>query len=135
MSKDLTTPKPQDFGLASFSDLLSSRPPIPGEQPGGFDALRAERVAELADCILSNDPLSQADAHHALTELGVPLLNMMGSAYAETHDPASRHDAKVQELERRRREVMRDYAALQRARPIDHAQTDADTEDAEIVQP
>jgi hypothetical protein len=230
MSKDLTTHKPQDFGLASFYDLLSSRPHIPGEQPGGFDALRSgllasltpatpyecvvaesivaiewellqrrrmrdatlrgklreaittsamsiaqslhdadvqdarkdawdafsdpeneeiewedphpfdrdaaeERVAELADGILSNDPLSQADAHQALTDLGVPLLNLMGNAYADGNGLASRHEAKVQELERRRREVMRDFHSIQKARPIDHVTHGGDISEAELVAP
>jgi hypothetical protein len=230
MSKDLTTPNPRDFGLASFADLLSSRPPIPGEEPGGFQALRggllsslapmtpyecvvaeslvaiewelhqrrrlrehalrknlseaitraamrraeaihdgavadtvdaawdahveaggdeddweephpfdrqaaSERVAALVEGALSRDAGRQAEAQRALTDLGVPLLDLMGEAYAETHGQATRHDAKAQELERRRREVMRDYAALQRVRPIDHAQTAGDIEDAELVQP
>jgi hypothetical protein len=230
MSKDLTTPEPRDFGLASFADLLASRPPIPGEEPGGFQTLRQgliasltpmtpyecvvaesliaiewelhqrrrlrehalrknlseavtkaamrrieaihddavedaldaaweahveaggdqedwenpfpfdrnaarERVNALTEGALSRDPQEQADAYKALSELGVPLLDLMGEAYAEAHGQATRHDAKAQELERRRREVMRDYAALQRARPINPAQTDADIEDAEIVQP
>ncbi|MBF9045529.1 hypothetical protein LSUCC0031_00195 [Rhodobacterales bacterium LSUCC0031] len=229
MSKDLTTPDPRDFGLASFADLLSSRTPIPGEEPGGFQAFRggllasltpitpyecvvaesliaiewelhqrrrlrehalrknlseavtqaamrrveaihddavedaldaaweahveaggdeddwedpypfdrqaaSERVAALVEGIISHDTAEQAAAERALTDLGVPLLDLMGEAYAEPHGQATRHDAKAQELERRRREVMRDYAALQRARPIDHAQTDDDIEDAEIVQ-
>jgi hypothetical protein len=230
MSKDLTTPDPRDFGLASFTDLLSSRPPIPGEEPGGFQAFRggllasltpmtpyecvvaesltaiewelhqrrrlrehalrknlseaitkaairrieaihddavedaldaawethveaggdeddwedpypfdrmaaSERVASLVEGILAPDAGQQAEAQRALAELGVPLLDLMGEAYAETHGQATRHDAKAQELERRRREVLRDYAALQRARPIDHAKTAGDVEDAEIVQP
>jgi hypothetical protein len=230
MSKDLTTPDPRDFGLASFADLLSCRPPIPGEEPGGFQALRggllasltpmtpyecvvaeslvaiewelhqrrrlrehalrknlseavtkaamsclqrahdrafdeardahweahkeangsegdwkdphpfdrqsaSEQVAAHVEGVLSPDAGRQAEAQRALTELGVPLLDLMGEAYAETHGQAHRHDAKAQELERRRREVLRDYAALQRARPIDHAQTDGNIEDAEIVQP
>jgi hypothetical protein len=230
MSKDLTTPNPRDFGLASFADLLSSRPPVPGEEPGGFQTLRggllasltpmtpyecvvaesliaiewelhqrrrlrehalrkhltaaitkaamrriealhddavedaldaaweahveaggdeddwvdpypfdrqaaSDQVASLVEGILAPDAAQQAETQRALTDLGVPLLDLMGEAYAETHGQATRHDAKAQELERRRREVMRDYAALQRVRPIDHAGSDGDIEDAELVQP
>ena len=230
MSKDLTPPDPRDFGLASFADLLSTRPPIPGEVPGGFDAFRAgllasltpmtpyecvvaenlvaiewelfqrrrmreavlrknlreaitktamrraeeghddateqaiddawdahvaaggdeedwenpfpfdrdaarERVDAITEGILSNDLDEQSEAHQALTEMGVFLADLMGDAYAEAHGRGQRHDAKTQELERRRREVMRDYAAIQKARPIDHAKTTSDIEDAELVQP
>lgn len=230
MSKDLTQPTPSDFGLASFADLLSTRPPIPGEVPGGFDAFRdgllasltpltpyecvvaenlvaiewelfqrrrmrevvlrkelrksiskaamdrasaihdaafdpgrdahwealtaagggerdwkdphpfdrkaAEaRIHTLTDGALSNDLREQAAAYQALTEMGVSLADLMGDAYAEAHGPGQRHDAKSQELERRRREVIRDYAAVQKARPIDHVETAGDIEDAVLVSP
>jgi len=230
MSKDLTTPDPRDFGLASFADLLSSRPPIPGEEPGGFHTLRQgllkslapmtpyervvaesliaiewalhqrrrlrehalrknlseavtkaamrriesihddavedaldaaweahveaggdqedwenpfpfdrnaarERVNALTEGALSSDPQEQADAYKALTEMGVSLADLMGDAYAEAHGPGQRHDAKIQELERRRREVMRDYTAVQKARPIDHAKAADNIEDAVLVLP
>lgn len=230
MSKDLTVPDPRDFGLASFAELLSSRPPIPGEVPGGFDAFREgllasltpmtpyecvvaenlvsiewelfqrrrmreavlrnalrksvtdaamrrasaihddafdpardahweahtaaggsdrdwndphpfdrtaarERVDALTDGALSNDPREQAAAYQGLTEMGVSLADLMGDAYAEAHGHGQRHDAKIQELERRRREVMRDYAAIQKARPIEHAKAADDIEDAVLVSP
>ena len=229
MSKDVTPPNPRDFGIASFADLLSTRPPIPGEVPGGFDAFRAgmlasltpitpyecvvaenlvaiewelfqrrrmreaylrncirksitksamhraeelhddateqaiddawdahvdaggdeedwenpfpfdrdasrDRVDALTEGALSNDPQSQATAYQTLTEMGVSLADLMGDAYAEAHGPGQRHDAKIQELERRRREVMRDYTAVQKARPIDPVKTDGYIEDAELVQ-
>jgi hypothetical protein len=59
----------------------------------------------------------------------------MGDAYAEHYGPGQRHDAKAQELERRRREVMRDYATIQKARPIDHVKAAGDVEDAVLVSP
>lgn len=229
MTKQPNLPDPADFGLQSFAELLSTRPPIPGEVPGGFDAFRAgllasltpitpyecvvaenliaiewelfqrrrmreavlrkelrksitkaamhraeklhedatdqaiddawdahveaggdeedwedplpfdrnaaqERIAALTEGVLSNDPLEQAAAYDALTEMGVPISDLMGDAYADAVGPGQRHDARVEALERRRREVMRDYGAIQKARPLDHTKTDADIEDAELVQ-
>lgn len=228
MPKALTHPNPQDFGLASFADLLSSRAPIPGEEPQSFATFRSgllasltpatayecvvaenlvaiewelfqrrrmreaslrktigeaitksamscaraihnaevneardehwdefiaaggdredwddpfpfdydaaeERVAKLVDDVLSIDAATQAAAHQALTEMGVDLLSLMGAAYADTFGEALRHDAKTQELERRRREVRRDYDTIQRARPIDQEVDRGDIPDAEVV--
>lgn len=106
------------------------RDPHPFDRQAG-----SERVAALVEGIISPDAGRQAEAQRAMADLGVPLLDLMGEAYAEPHGQAHRHDAKAQELERRRREVMRDYAALQKARPIDHAAPAGDIEDAELVQP
>nr|WP_213394996.1 hypothetical protein [Yoonia sp.] len=46
-----------------------------------------------------------------------------------------KHDAKIPELERRRREVRRDYDALQSARPLEHRRADHDIPDAEVISP
>lgn len=228
MHNALTHPDPRDFGLANFADLLSSRAPIPGEEPHSFDTFRRgllaslrpaiayecvvaeklvaiewellqrrrmreaslrktiseaifksamscaraihnaevneardehwdefiaaggdgedwddpypfdqdtaeERVAKLVDDVLSSDAAAQAAAHQALTDMGVDLLSLMGAAYADTFGEALRHDAKTQELERRRREVRRDYDTIQRARPIDQEANGGDIPDAEVV--
>ena len=46
-------------------------------------------------------------------------IDLMSEAYVSYLSPSGKHDDKVQELERRRRDVRRDYDALQRARPIE----------------
>lgn len=227
MHNALTHPDPRDFGLANFADLLSSRAPIPGEEPHSFDTFRRgllaslrpaiayecvvaeklvaiewellqrrrmreaslrmtiseaisgsarscaraihneevnaardedwdkfiaaggdrdawkdpypfdrdateERVAKLVEDVLSHEATIQAQSHQALTEMGVDLLGLMGAAYAETYGEAVRHDTKTQELERRR-EVRRDYDAIQRARPIEHEGNRGDIPDVEVV--
>jgi hypothetical protein len=228
MPNALTHPDPRDFGLASFAELLTSRAPMPGEDPHSFDTFRRgllasltpatayecvvaeslvaiewellqrrrmreaslrktiseailksamscaraihnaevdkardedwdefiaaggdgeewddpypfdqdaaeERVAKLVDEVLSNIATTQAAAHKALTEMGVDLIGLMGAAYAQTFGEAVRHDTKTQELERRRREVRRDYDAILSARPIEHEGNRGDIPDAEVV--
>jgi len=85
-----------------------------------FDHKSAEELAdELSAMSCSPDPQSQAEAHEQLAQLGLDPIKMMSDAFLERGVPAEQHDQKVQELERRRREVKRDYDALQKSRPID----------------
>jgi len=220
MSKDLTLPDPARFGMTSFAELLASRAPILGEEPGSFETFhegmmrsltpftpyecvvaenlvaiewelyqqrrmrdaslrrtlreavhkavmeieRTEheesifaamdrfiaaggdehkwedpfvfdeeaaeaRAADLADRATSSDRDVQAAAEAELVALGLSPPDFMGTAYWETFGPAKRHDAKVQDLERRRREVKRDYDALQKARPVE-----AEVAQAEVIE-
>lgn len=230
MSNNVTKHDPRDFGLTRFGDLLSSRPPIAGEDPGSFDAFRlgilssltpltpyecvvaeslvaiewellqrrrmreadlrktirskiintamnlaeklhdaeydgardshwdafisdggdedewedphpfdtaavSARIEALAEGTLSTSYVEQGDACRALHEMGVALSDLMGDAYAATSGTAPTHDAKVQELERRRREVKRDFDAIQKARPIRGGGGEDDIQDAEVVSP
>lgn len=220
MSKDLTPHGPEHFGLSTFAELLSSRTPILGEEPGSFEQFREglmlslipftpyecvvaenlvaiewelfqqrrmrdtalrkalrqsvydavmsleeyhhdkaldaewqrfiaaggdedewvdpfefdkaaaeEKADDLAERATSQEPDVQATALNDLVEMGISPVDHMSKAYGMTYGDAPRHDAKVQELERRRREVRRDFDALQKARPID-----AGVEDAEVVE-
>jgi hypothetical protein len=210
MSKDLTPPSPERFGLASFADLLPARDPIFGEDPGSFagfhdgmigqltpftpyecviaenliaiewellqhrrmrdaglrnairweirraatererkkhvarlnaawrefnraggdkdawadpfefDEAAAEEMAEdLAVRAVSPDRDVQAKACDELVELGFTPVDLMSRAYSDIYGLAYGHDAKMQELERRRREVKRDFDALRSARPVE----------------
>lgn len=212
MSKDLSTPNPERFGLGSFSELLPARDPIIVEDPGSFagfhdamltslvpmtayEAVVAENLIaiewellqhrrmrdasirrkmreaicgavetkleqqyndrvddaynrfieeggddedwedtvdfdeeaatqageDLAARAISHDPDLQRAAYAEITELGYDPVELMSEAYRSGNLPAIRHDEKIQELERRRREVRRDYDALQKARPIEGA--------------
>jgi len=228
MSKDLTPPRPDPFGLQSFADLLPQRVPIPGEDPvdydgfheglmralapltpyecliaenlvaiewellqrrrmreaelrrkvrfailnavvaalrpdegedeldpnvdldvvitaviGGeetaegdeadsdFDEAAAKQVGgDLADRAVSQDPRVCAEAHRELEALGLRPVEIMSRAYSDRFDNAAgTHDEKIQELERRRREIKRDYDALQKVRPIESV-----VEEAEVVE-
>lgn len=209
MSNDLSPPSPERFGLASFAEILPSRAPIVGEDPGSFqdfhdglmralapftpyecviaenliaiewelvqhrrmrdaglrkdvreavcraavereqdkldearfadwykfvseggderdwkdpfefDSEAAEKLgANLAARATSHDREAQAEAVAEILEMGITPVEVMSEAYTNPLNPAERHDTKIQELERRRREVKRDYDALQKARPI-----------------
>lgn len=90
------------------------------EDPFEFDAAAAEAFAEeLAEQAISPDPELQAKARDRILELGLDPVRLMSDAYRDGQLPASDHDRKIQELERRRREVKRDYDALQKTRPVE----------------
>ena len=212
MSKDLTPPSPERFGLTSFADLLPARDPILGEDPGSFrgfhqglmrsltpftpyecvvaenliaiewellqhrrmrdsnlrkvihEAVRkaviqrerekhnaalaatgdegarttpykfdegaAQQMADaLAARTVSPDPDVQAEACAEVVALGLQPVDLMSEAYVSPSAPARKHDIKIQDLERRRREVKRDYDALQKARPVE-----AEFVEAEVVE-
>ena len=209
MTTDLTPPDPARFNLTSFADLLPSRAPIIGEDPGSFegfhngmmqsllpmtpyegviaenliaiewellqhrrmrdaglrrvvrdrvskavvkreeaahdarldeawDAHEAEGGTEgdwedpfafdreaaraagqtLAQNAVSRDPDTFQAACAEIEGLGLDVVDLMSRAYRSFEASVTKHEDKLPELERRRREVMRDFDALQRARPI-----------------
>ncbi|PWK53143.1 hypothetical protein [Silicimonas algicola] len=225
MSRDLTSPSPERFGMTSFADLLPARDPILGEDPGSFrdfhrgmmqsltpftpyecvvaenlvaiewellqhrrmrdanfrrvihtsvsdavlareearheaaldeawdkfiaeggdedawkapfefDKAAALKMAEgLAARTVSQDPDLQAEAYAEVVALGLHPVELMSAAYLAWPAPASKHDDKIQSLERRRREVKRDYDALQKARPVDVKAIEAEVVEAEVVE-
>ncbi len=85
------------------------------------DDLRAALKAfeALADRAVSRDRSEQAGAYEEIAELGMEPLELMAEVYRSWEDSVTDHDKKAQELERRRREVKRDYDALVKARPVD----------------
>lgn len=68
---------------------------------------------------ISRDRDAQAVAYQEIAALGPHPVNLMGEAFRAYDGLHRKHDQKVQELERRRREVKRDYGALPKARPIE----------------
>ena len=212
MTTDLTPPDPARFNLASFADLLPSRAPIIGEDPGSFEGFHAgmmqsllpmtpyegviaenliaiewellqhrrmrdaglrrvvrDRVSEavvkreeaahdakldeawdaheaeggteddweddfffdeeaareagltLAQNAVSRDPDTFQAACAEIEGMGLEVLALMSGAYLGYETAVTKHEDKLPELERRRREVMRDYDALQKARPVEAA--------------
>lgn len=94
-----------------------------------FDEEAAQRVGkDLADRAVSQNAEIRGAAIRELEELGLSPLEAMSVAYADGSSRAAIHDEKIQELERRRRDVKRDYDALQRARP-----SAAEIEEAEVI--
>ena len=210
MTTDLTPPDPARFNLASFADLLPSRAPIIGEDPGSFEGFHAGMMQSLrpmtpyegviAENLIAiewellqhrrmrdaglrtvvRDRVSEAvvkreaaahdakldeawDAHEAeggteddweddfsfnleaareasltlgqnavsrdpdtfqaacaeIEGMGLDVLALMSGAYLGYKTAVTKHEGKLPELERRRREVMRDFEALQKARPVE----------------
>ena len=100
------------------------------EEPFKFDEAAAEQRSEnIASRAVSHDPDVQAAAHAEIVAMGLSPLDLMGAVDREHFGTARRHDAKVQDLERRRREVKRDYDALQKARPVE-----AEVAQAEVIE-
>ena len=90
------------------------------EYPFEFDEDGAEKLGE--DLVLratSQEPDNQLEAYAEIQDMGMSPIEMMSSAYIDYNRHSIKHDDKVRELERRRRDVMRDYQALQRSRPIE----------------
>lgn len=104
------------------------------QDPHPFDNEREwERISVIFDATTCTDPARREDALKAVEDMGLSLEEVIAHAYADAEGDAPRHDAKVQELERRRREVLRDYEAIQRARPIYQGIDRSAVDDAEVV--
>ena len=89
-------------------------------EPTRFNREAAEAVGEdLATRAMSRDPGAQARAYEEVRALGMDPIEIMGDAYRSHDRSVTHHDQKLRELEGRRREVKRDFDALQRARPVE----------------
>lgn len=85
-----------------------------------FDRDAAEAAGEeLAARAMSRDLEAQARAYEEVSALGMDPVEIMGEAYRSRDWSVIYHDQKLRELEGRRREVKRDFDALQRARPVE----------------
>ena len=82
-----------------------------------YDAANVEG-AELARRAVSTDLSEQELAYAEITDLGLEPVEVMSEAYRSHDRSITVHDQKLPELERRRREVKRDFDMLQRSRPI-----------------
>jgi hypothetical protein len=90
------------------------------ENPLEFDEAAVKTMGdELASRAVSNDRNIQEIAYAEIIALGLSPVEVMSEAYSNRINPATRHDDKIQELERRRREVKRAFDALQKVRPLE----------------
>ena len=90
------------------------------EPSGSFDRAAAVVTGDaLAAQAISPDPAETAAACQEIEAMGLNVVELMGEAYRTHSAPVRQHDEKGQELERRRREVKRDFDTLQKARPIE----------------
>ncbi|MGI3212213.1 hypothetical protein ACROSR_13985 [Roseovarius tibetensis] len=89
-------------------------------KPRRFDRDAAEAAGEdLAVRAMTQDLGEQARAYEEVRALGMDPVEIMGEAYRSRNSSVTHHDGKLRELEGRRREVKRDFDALQRARPVE----------------
>jgi hypothetical protein len=89
------------------------------KDPYPFDEAAARKLADdLATRVTSPDPGVQTKAQDEMLAPGLEPLQLMSDAYL-SNTPAARHNNRVQQLEGRRRDVKRDYDALQKSRPVD----------------
>ncbi len=85
-----------------------------------FDQDGAETMGlELAQKATSRKPAEFAAACEEIDAMGLSVVELMGDAYRTDEWSVSKHEGKLQELERRRREVKRDFDGLQKVRPIE----------------
>lgn len=90
------------------------------EQSSSFDKEAAlARGLELAARAISRDRSECAAACEEIEAMGMDVVELMGEAYRTSNAQVRHHDNKGKELERRRREVKRDFDALQNARPLE----------------
>lgn len=68
-----------------------------------------------------------------LSAMGISSITLLSAAYGNANGVSARHNVKIQERERRRREVRRDYDALLSARPLELRRADHDIPDAEVI--
>lgn len=78
-----------------------------------------ELVQTLVQNAVSRDPDTFLAASAEIASMGIDLVGLMGEAYRSYEHSVTRHEDKMPELERRRREVMRDFEALRKARPVE----------------
>lgn len=89
-------------------------------EPKRFDRDAAEAAGEdLAVRAMSRESDAQATAYDEVRALGMDPVEIMGEAYRSFDISVKHHEVKLRELEGRRREVKRDFDALQRARPVE----------------
>lgn len=74
--------------------------------------------ADLAERAISSDRKIQAKAYAEITSLGMDAVQLMSQTYRTSGFGVSHHESEIQQLERRRRDVKRDYDALQKVRPL-----------------
>jgi hypothetical protein len=90
------------------------------ESPTRFDRDAASAEGEyLAKRAVSKDLSTQQQAYAEIGDLGLAPVELMGEAYRSNDRSIFIHDQKLPDLERRRREVKRDFDMLQRARPVE----------------
>lgn len=99
-----------------------------------FFSFDKEAAEETGDALAARtDPGTPKDFAAACDEIeamGLNVIELMGEAYRSSGSTVDLHDEKMQELERRCRDVRRDFDALQKARPAGVETIDAEAFEA-----
>jgi len=109
-AQDEAVDKYAETGGTQFNKI---RPLVFDQDAAGIKGL------ELAQRATSRKPAEFAAACEEIDAMGLSVVDLMGEAYRTDEWSVSKHEDKLQELERRRREVKRDFDGLQKARPIE----------------
>lgn len=90
------------------------------EEPADFDRDAAARAAKaFAERAMSGDPKVRAKAEKEIAALGLKPVELMSLAYTAENVSLIQHQRQIEDLERRRRELKRDFDVLQKARSSD----------------
>lgn len=90
---------------------------------------------DLAARAMSRDPEAQEQAYQKLAEIGLDPIDLMDYAFLAKSAAVEQHERQIESFERRRRDVKRDYDALQKSRAVEAQTIDAQTVDAEFFDP
>jgi hypothetical protein len=96
-------------GLADETFVQPNFNPGPSEAEGNA----------LADRAMSHDPKEMEAAYATIRDLGRDPIALMSEAYRTYESSVTRHDDRLPDLEKRRRDVRRDYDLLQKALHLD----------------
>ena len=90
---------------------------------------------DLAARAMSRDPEEQEQAYQKLAEIGLDPIDLMDYAFLAKSAAVERHEQQIESFERRRRDVKRDYDALQKSRAVEAQTVDVQIVDAETCDP
>lgn len=99
--------------LAFLKELHGTRPKKKWDEVAAL-----AEGAGLADRAISRDRTIQTKAFDEITALGMDPLQLMSQTYRTSGFGVSHHETEIRQLERRRRNVKREYDALQKIRPL-----------------
>lgn len=111
--------------------VASGRPEWEFVFPSGFDEGKAAQLGhDLAERATSSDQRVMDEAYREIEALGMKPIDLMSEACTSDSPDLLRHEEQLKDLERRRREVRRDFEALQKLRPIEVGAIEAEEIDA-----
>src|SRR6056297_2140413 len=101
MPQDLPITPPTAFGLKSFADLLPTRDPIPGEDPGSFQTFHAAMMASLGpatphECVIAENLVAiewELAQHRRMRDAGLRNIMRQAICNAVVRQKDAEHDA------------------------------------------